>query len=143
MKIDLNTILIIGLAVFVLFFNKPKVVYNKTIKEIETRVEEKTYYKDSLIKEVKYLKPVLDTLYLKRYNTIDTVKIKQIQDTIIVKQKEVITKQDTVINVQEDLILSKDTIIDLERSKNKKKAKTIVKLVGAQIITTALLILRR
>lgn len=139
MKIDLNTILIIaGIAVFLLFGQSEPVKVNYTIKEIETRIQDSIIYVDRIKEVVRYEKQYLDTLYIERYKTTDTVRIIQIQDTIIYRQKEVIIKQDTIINTQGSIIQAKDSIITLERVKIKKKNKDIIKMtliaLGAGVV---------
>lgn len=135
----LYILIIIGLFIYVLFFSGGKTVINPTIKEIETRVKDSIVFVDRIKEVVRVDKIYLDTLYLERYRTTDTVTIIKVQDTIIYKQKEVIIKQDTIINTQENIIASKDTIIDLKDKKIKKKNKNIVKLwliaLGTTVIT--------
>ena len=141
MKINVTNILLFAvvlLLLYVLFFSSPKVVHNKTIKEIETRVKDSIIFVDRIKEVVRVDKKYLDTLYIERYKAKDTVTIIKIQDTIIYKQKEVIIKQDTIINTQENIIASKDTIIDLKDNKIKKKNRNLFKLtlvaIGAGVI---------
>jgi hypothetical protein len=138
MKLELRDIVIVGLIIYALFFSGSKTVINPTVKEIETRIEDSIVFVDRIKEVVRVDKIYLDTLYVNRYNTTDTVKIIQIQDTIIVKQKEVIIRQDTIINTQENVILAKDTIINLKEVKIKKKNKDLFKLtlvaLGAGVI---------
>lgn len=135
-------LIIIGLFIYVLFFSGNKTVINPTIKEIETRVKDSIIFVDRIKEVVKVDKIYLDTLYLERYKTTDTVTIIKIQDTIIYKQKEVIIKQDTIINTQENIIASKDTIIDLKDNKIKKKNRNLFKLTLIALGSGAIAILK-
>ena len=130
MKNNLNTIVTIAgfVVLYLVLGNSQPVKVNHTIKEIETRIQDSIIYVDRIKEVVRYEKQYLDTLYIERYKTTDTVRIIQIQDTIIYRQKEVIIKQDTIINTQGSIIQAKDSIITLERVKVKKKNKDIIKM---------------
>lgn len=142
MKDNILYIVIAGLFVYILFFNESNTVINPTIKEIETRVKDSIVFVDRIKEVVRVDKIYLDTLYLDRYNTTDTVTIIKIQDTIIYKQKEVIIKQDTIINTQINVIQAKDTIIELKDVKIKKKNKNLAKLTLVALVTTAISIFK-
>lgn len=137
---NFNTLLIVGLAVFILMFpnKETKVVTKPVIKTIETKVKDSIIYIDRVKEVVKYEKIRLDSLYNKRDTIHDTITIIKIQDTIINVQKNVIIRQDTIINKQSNVIALKDSIIGLERIENKKKRKQIIKLslvaLGTSII---------
>lgn len=141
MKVDLNTIIIIAGFVVLFFVLNPgdSKGTNKTITEIETRIKDSIIFVDRIKEVVRVDKIYLDTLYVNRYNSTDTVRIIQIQDTIIIEQKNVIINQDTVINTQSNVILAKDTVIFLKDIKIKKKNKDIIKLgliaLGTSIIS--------
>lgn len=142
MKVDLNTIIIIAGFVVLFFVLSPSDApnqINKTITQVETRIKDSIVFVDRTKEVVRVDKIYLDTLYVNRYNMTDTVRIIQIQDTIIIEQKNVIIKQDTIINTQENIILSKDTVIFLKDVKIKRKNRNIIKLgliaLGTSIIS--------
>tara|TARA_R110002124_G_scaffold283449_2_gene459491 strand:- start:11341 stop:11820 length:480 start_codon:yes stop_codon:yes gene_type:complete len=145
MKADLNTLLIIaGFVILIMFIhggNSEPI--NKDVKQIETRIKDSIVFVDRIKKVVRVDKVYLDTLYINRYNTTDTVTIIKIQDTIIYKQKEVIIKQDTIINTQENITLAKDSIIFLKNKKIKKKNKDLFKITIIAIGAGAVAILKK
>jgi len=142
-KININTILIVlGFILFYFFISSPKVVKNKTVKEIETRIQDSIVYVDRIKEVVRVDKQEIDKLVYKLDTVTDTVKIIEIQKVIIYKQDTVIRKQDTIINTKQNIILAKDTIIEAKKSKIKKKNKDIIKLTLVAIGATAISILK-
>ena len=157
MKINVTNILLVAvvlLLLYVLFFSSPKVVHNRTIKEIETRVIDNTNHAD-IIKErvsrvdLSHLENSIDSLINLRKTEKDTVTIIKIQDSIIYKQVIVIDTlkigiidRDSIIAIQDTTLLQKDTIIQLKDKKIKKKNKDIIKLMLAALGTSIIAIFK-
>lgn len=145
MKVNLTNILltiVIALALYIALIPRNTTIVQPTIEKIETKVKDSLIYIDRVKEVVKYERVKLDSLYLKRDTIHDTVRIIQIQDTIIYKQKEVIIKQDTIINTQSGVIALKDSIIGLERIQRKKQRKNIIKLSLVALSTSIIAILK-
>tara|TARA_R110000803_G_scaffold54464_1_gene111163 strand:+ start:264 stop:755 length:492 start_codon:yes stop_codon:yes gene_type:complete len=150
---------IIAIILLLVFRGKGKQIFKVApIKEIETRIEGKettinTIEKrignekeiiSKISKEINLLRIDLDAFKSRR----DTVRIIQIQDTIInvltlenVHLKSVVNDQDSVINYQRYIIDSKDTIIailgdDKKRFKKQRNSSLLfnVLLTGAVIL---------
>lgn len=144
MKIDFNTILIILLALFIwLFPNKESnTIIQPKIVEVETRIKDSVNVINVIKEKVKYKTIYLDSLYNYRDTVHDTIRIIQIQDTIINVQKNVIIKQDTIINKQDNVILLKDSVIALERIKRRKQRNNIIKLSLVALGTSIIAIIK-
>ena len=150
---------IIAIILLLVFRGKGKQIFKVApIKEIETRIEGKettinTIEKrignekeiiSKISKEINLLRIDLDAFKSRR----DTVRIIQIQDTIInvltlenVHLRSVVNDQDSVINYQRYIIDSKDTIIailgdDKKRFKKQRNSSLLfnVLLTGAVIL---------
>ena len=150
---------VIAIILLLVFRGTEKPIYKVApIKQIETRIEGKETQINTIetrignekeiirkiSNEINLLRADLDTFKSLR----DTVRIIQIQDTIIevltsenVKLKSVVNDQDSVINFQRYIINSKDTIIavlsaDKKRFKRQRNISLIINglLTGAVII---------
>jgi hypothetical protein len=150
---------VIAIILLLVFRGTEKPIYKVApIKQIETRIEGKETQINTIetrignekeiirkiSNEINLLRADLDTFKSLR----DTVRIIQIQDTIIevltsenVKLKSVINDQDSVINFQRYIINSKDTIIavlsaDKKRFKRQRNISLIINglLTGAVIL---------
>lgn len=145
MKINLTNILltiVIALALYIFLVPRNKTIVQPTIEKIETVVKDSLIYIDRIKEVVKIERVKLDELYTQRDTIHDTIRIIQIQDTIIFKQKEVIIKQDTIINAQTGVIALKDSIIGLERLEIKKQRRNIIKLSLVALGTSVIAILK-
>ena len=150
---------VIAIILLLVFRGTEKPIYKVApIKQIETRIEGKETQINTIetrignekeiirkiSNEINLLRADLDTFKSLR----DTVRIIQIQDTIIevltsenVKLKSVINDQDSVIKFQRYIINSKDTIIavlsaDKKRFKRQRNISLIINglLTGAVIL---------
>lgn len=150
---------VIAIILLLVFRGTEKPIYKVApIKQIETRIEGKETQINTIetrignekeiirkiSNEINLLRADLDTFKSLR----DTVRIIQIQDTIIevltsenVKLKSVVNDQDSVINFQRYIINSKDTIIavlsaDKKRFKRQRNISLIINglLTGAVIL---------
>ena len=150
---------VIAIILLLVFRGPDKSIYKVApIKQIETRIEGKETQINTIetrignekeiirkiSNEINLLRADLDTFKSLR----DTVRIIQIQDTIIevltsenVKLKSVVNDQDSVINFQRYIINSKDTIIavlsaDKKRFKKQRNISLIINglLTGAVIL---------
>ena len=150
---------VIAIILLIVFRGTEKPIYKVApIKQIETRIEGKETQINTIetrignekeiirkiSNEINLLRADLDTFKSLR----DTVRIIQIQDTIIevltsenVKLKSVVNDQDSVINFQRYIINSKDTIIavlsaDKKRFKRQRNISLIINglLTGAVIL---------
>tara|TARA_R110000868_G_scaffold218203_1_gene468404 strand:+ start:768 stop:1256 length:489 start_codon:yes stop_codon:yes gene_type:complete len=150
---------VIAIILLLVFRGTEKPIYKVApIKQIETRIEGKETQINTIetrignekeiirkiSNQINLLRADLDTFKSLR----DTVRIIQIQDTIIevltsenVKLKSVVNDQDSVINFQRYIINSKDTIIavlsaDKKRFKRQRNISLIINglLTGAVIL---------
>ena len=157
-----DVVLIVGVIAIILllvFRGSEKPVYKVApIKEIETRVEGKETQINTIEKrlgnEKEIISKISDEINLLRadldaFKSLrDTVRIIQIQDTIITvltseneHLKSVVNDQDSIINYQRYIINSKDTIIavlgnDKKRFKKQRNLSLLINglLTGALIL---------
>lgn len=145
MKLNITNILliiVIALALYIAIAPRNTTIVQPTIEKIETRVKDSLIYIDRVKEVVKYERAEVDNLIYIRDTIHDTVRIIQIQDTIINKQQNVIIKQETIIDKQSGVITLKDSIISLERIEKKKQRKQIIKLSLVALGTSIIAILK-
>lgn len=145
MKLNTTNILltiVVALALYIALIPRNTTIVQPTIEKIETKVKDSLIYIDRVKEVVKYERAEVDNLIYIRDTIHDTVRIIQLQDTIINKQQNVIIKQDTIINKQSGVIALKDSIISLERIEKKKQRKQIIKLSLVALGTSIIAILK-
>tara|TARA_R100001244_G_scaffold131366_1_gene104522 strand:+ start:3812 stop:4300 length:489 start_codon:yes stop_codon:yes gene_type:complete len=150
---------VIAIILLLIFRGSEKPVYKVApIKEIETRIEgketqintikERVIFDKGIVnqisEDINLLRAELDTFKANR----DTIKIIQIQDTIItvltaenVLLKSVVNDQDSIINYQRYVIDSKDTIIAvLGNDKKRFRKQRNISILLNGLLTTAVIL---